>query len=190
MQTFVSDRPPHRGGSPVLIRDALRWAFVCAVLVSSAGCYTFRPAAAEDIGVGEDVRLRLTGAFSDSLAPLLGWTDARVVEGLVVVDEPSALMLEVPVNRQMAGTRIQSVAQRVEIPDDAFVDVEIRELSKPRTVAAIASVAGAAAAIAIWQFAGDNGGGTLPGTGQPVESPVARPWFSVTLGALASLFGR
>lgn len=177
-------RPP-RGG-----RHLAFLAIVCLQLLSTTGCYTFRPASADEIGVGEDVRLRITGEFSDSLAPLLGRSDARVVEGEVVMDEPSSVMLQVPVNRQMAGMRLETFNQRVEIPENAFVDVEIRELSKPRTIGTIAAVTGAAAVIVITQFAGDNGGGDLPGTGQPVEQTAARPWFSVSLGALASLFGR
>ena len=99
-------------------------------------------------------------------------------------------MLQVPVNSSLQGMRLETINQRVEIPNSAFVDVEIKELSKPKTIGAMAALTGAATAIVIWQFGGDNGGGDLPGNGQPVESTIARPWFSVPLSALTRLFGR
>lgn len=163
---------------------------LCIPLFWTLGCYTFQPYAAEELGVGEDVRVRVTGAFSDSLAPLLGRAEARVVEGEVVQDEPNSVMIQVPVNRDLRGMRLETISQRVQIPHDAFVDVEIRQLSKPRTIGTIAAVTGAAAVIVITQFSGDNGGADRPGEGQPVESTISRPWFTVPVGALLSLLGR
>ena len=184
---------PRRAGPPSpsapRIRTGALALLLSAGLLPLGGCYTFRPATADQATVGEDIRVRVSGEFSDSVAPLLGMDFVRVLEGEVVTDDSESLMLQVPVSSEFAGMRLETLSQRIQIPDAALVDVEIRELSRPRTFGALAVVAGAAAAIVITQFSGDSGGAQLPGPGRPVEEPVARPWFSIPVNLFSSLFG-
>lgn len=143
-------------------------------------CHTFQPAAPGDLVPGQDVRVRITGAFADSVGPLLMRDDARILEGSVVERSSSTILLEVPVSQSLEGMRFQSLNQRVEIPDAAFVDVEIRQLSKGRSILAAGATAAIAAGIVIAQLNKDSGGGDLPGGGGPVESVVSMPGFSLT----------
>jgi len=159
------------------------------LVAASTGCYTFRPAEVSDVVPGQDIRMRVTGAFADSLGSMLQREDARVVEGTVVSDGPRSLMLDVTVSNELEGMRLESFSQRVEVPDAAFVEVEIKELSKPRTFGALAAVAGVAAAVVISQFSGESGGAQQPGPGRPVESTISIPLSSWPLRVLGGLFG-
>ncbi len=183
---------PHRqvaGAGTRGFRRGLRFLPVLLLLLPTAGCYTFQQASVSEVVPGQDVRLRVTGAFADSLGPLIMRTDARVVEGSVISEASDALLVEIPVDNELVGMRLETLSQRVEIPEEAFVDVEVKELSKPRTAGAVAVVAGVAAAIVITQFNDDSGGAQRPGPGQPVESRVSRPFFSVSLGFFKALLG-
>ena len=48
--------------------------------------------------------------------------------------------MDVPVNSELRGIRTETLNQRVEIPRDAMVDVETKELSKGRTYGLVAFV--------------------------------------------------
>ena len=160
------------------------------LLLASAGCHTFRPAQLDEVVPGHDIRMRVTGAFADSLSSMLQRDDARVVEGTVVSERPQSLMLDITVSNELEGMRLETFNQRVEVPDAAFVDVEIKELSKPRTIGALAAVAGVATVVVISQFSGDSGGAQQPGPGRPVESTISIPLSSLPLRILGGLFGR
>ncbi len=168
---------------------SLRSAVILLLSLVSAGCYTFRPAAMDEIGPGQDVRMRVTGAFADSLGPLVMRPDARVFEGTVVADAPGSLMLDIPVPPQV-GVGREVVSQRVEVPEDAFVDLELKELSRARSVGVAALIGAAGAVIVIAQFSGDSGGADRPGTGQPVESIISIPLVDVPMRIARALLGR
>ena len=155
----------------------------------TGACHTFRPVPLDDVAAGQDVRLRVTGAFADTLGPILMQDDARVVEGTVVEDNGSGVMLEIPVTMGQAGVGSQTLSQRINIPSGALVDAEVKELSKPRTAAAVAILAGAATAIVISQFSGDSGGAPLPGPGGPLDDQVAPPFTTVSWSTIRALFG-
>ena len=143
-------------------------------------CHTFQAASPGDLVPGQNVRVRITGAFADSVGPLLGRDDARLLEGAVIQRSPSAVLLEVPVSQSLAGMRLQTLNQRVEIPDAAFVDLETRQLSKGRTIMAAGAGVAIAAGIVIAQLNKQSGGGNIPGGGGPGESVVSMPGFSIT----------
>lgn len=162
------------------------WIIVFAL--SAAGCHTFQPTTVSDLTPGQDVRARVTGAFSDSLSTILGG-DARVIEGAFVESRGPSVYIDVPVNAEYVGMSLQTLNQRVEIPNDAFIEVERKELSKGRTALALGAVAAVAGAIIVQQLSGDTGGGVRPGGGGPVDAVVTAPSISLS-SALSWVWSR
>lgn len=158
------------------------------LVACTSGCHTFQPTSLSELAPGEDVRARITGAFADSLSAILPG-DARVVEGTFVEASGPAVFIDVPVTSSYQGMRLQTLNQRVEIPEDAFMDVERKRLSKSRTGFALGAVVAASAAIIIAQLSGDTGGGVPPGGGGPVDAVVATPSVSL-VHALSWLWSR
>jgi hypothetical protein len=190
--THDKTRATHGGRRPCdrCFRSAIRSLAGMALVLVSAGCYTFQPVEPEAIGPGQEVRVRVTGAFADSLGPLLQKEDARVVEGDVVSGTERSFLLDVSVNSQLEGIRMETLKQRVEIPRDALLESETKELSKGRTYGLLAVAVAAAAAIVVTQLSGNTGGGELPGGGGPVESVVSPPGVSVPVGWVGALLRR
>jgi len=150
-----------------------------AVLLSS-GCYTFQPAAIEDVLPGQNIRARVTGAYSDTLGVILQ-RDVRVFEGKVFEAADSSILVDVSVEAAFRGMRLETLNQRVEIPHTVFVDVETKELSKGRTFMAVAAVVGVISALVIGQVFQDTGGADRPGSGGPQDAVVTMP--GVTIGS-------
>ena len=170
--------------------SGLRFVLLTVALVSSAGCYTFIPTTPGDVVPDQDVRLRVTGAFADSLGPLIQRPDARVVEGRAVATGPGSLTFEIPVGAPDVGTRGEPLRQRIQIPEGALLNVEVKTLSRPRTGVAAAAAIGGAVGLVIWQFGGDSGGAPMPGPGRPPEDIVTRPVLGVSWDLVRALFGR
>jgi len=158
-------------------------------LLATSGCYTYQRSSPAEVGPGQDIRVRLTGSFADSLGPILMTDDARVVEGAIVERNNGSLMLEVSVNSQLQGIRMETLSQRVLVPTEEMVDVEVKELSKGRTYGAIGLIVGVGVAIVVAQLSGDSGGASTGGPGGPVESVVSPSGFTLPMGILGRLFG-
>ncbi len=162
---------------------------VLALLVATlSGCHTFQPASLEDLAPGVGVRARVSGAFADSLRSILPGED-RTLEGTYVEARGTVVYIDVPVMSEYQGMRLQTLSQRIEIPENAFVEIERKNLSKSRTGLAVGAVVAAGAALVIAQLSGDSGGGAPPGTGGPVDAVVSTPSTSL-LGVLEWLRGR
>lgn len=159
-------------------------------VVAMSGCHTFQPVSVGELTPGTAVRARVTGAYSDTLEVLLQRDDAREIEGTVVSETGSSILLEVPVEQTLRGMRFSTLNQRVEIPTSAFVDVETKQLDRGRTLV----VAGAAAAIlgtiVVVQLSKESGGSQNPGGGGPVEAVVATDLAGYLMGGLRYLFGK
>lgn len=153
--------------NPPLVRIA-----TLVVLLATAGCHTFQRTSYEQISPGERVRARVNSAWADSLDALLQ-RDARVVEGTVVEKPDGALLLEVAVQNELRGIEFQTLSQRVRIPETAFVDLELSRLDRGRTLGLVALAGAVVTAFVVQQLSEESGGGTIPGGGGPVESPVA-----------------
>ena len=147
------------------------------VLTTSA-CHTFRPVVVDELISGQTVRARITGAFSDSLSPIL-LRDAREFEGVVIENAGSTVLMEIPVEQSLAGLRFETLSQRVEIPDAAFVGLEIKELDRARTFGAVALGVGALAGFVVAQFNKQSGGASGGGPGGPLDAIFPLPIISV-----------
>lgn len=160
---------------PPLVRRLL-----LATVLATAGCQTFQPISYDQVAPGERVRARVNSAWADSLDALLQ-RDGRVVEGTVVDKPGGSLLLEVPVQNELRGMEFQTLSQRVLIPREGFVELELRELDRGRTVGVVA-LAGAAVGIFVaQQLTKDTGGNRLPGGGGPSEGRISHPFFRIPL---------
>ncbi len=141
-------------------------------LLGTAGCYTFQPTSATDLTVGQTVRARVAGAWADSLDAVIQ-RDARIFEGTVVEDRGSALLMEIPIHVEGGARTPGALNQRVEIPDAAFLELELKTLDRRRTGMAAGVVAIAAGAFVLQQLNGRSGGEPDFGGPGPVEAILA-----------------
>ena len=155
--------------------------FLCVFATSA--CHTYRPVVVDDLAPGQTVRARITGAFSDSLSAIL-LRDARDFEGVVVENAGSTILMEIPVEQTLAGMRLETLSQRVQIPDAAFVDVEIKELARGRTLGAVALVVAAVGGFVLAQFSKQSGGGSRGGPGGPQDAILPLPIISVPVAGI------
>lgn len=153
-----------------------------ALILVLAGCHTFQPTSADTVVPGERVRVRVTGAFSDTLASVLQRDDARIFEATVVSETGSSLFLDVPIQQELRGMRFETLNQRVEVPTSAFVDLETKRLDKGRTLMAGGVLAAALGTFVAIELSKESGGGTLPGgPGGPVDAIVSfEPWRAIS----------
>lgn len=160
------------------------------LLAAATGCHTFQPASVGDLTAGQSVRVRVTGAFSDSLTSVLQTEDPRRFEAVVASREDSSFFLDVPVQQSLRGMRFETLHQRVEVPTSAFVELETKQLHKGRTIAAAGVAAAVIGTVVAYQLSKDSGGGTIGGGGGPVESVVSLRIFGLSLGGSGRLLGR
>jgi len=158
---------------PAIVRSSLLLA-----LSLTAGCHTFQPSSYDQIAPGERVRARVNSAWADSLDVLLQ-RDGRVVEGTVVEKNGSGMLMEIAVQNELRGIEFQTLSQRVLIPRQGFVDLELKELDRRRTFGALALAGTVVGIFLVQQLSEDSGGGALPGGGGPSEARITRPLFRV-----------
>ena len=152
---------------------------ILCVLATSA-CHTFRPVVVDELIPGQTVRARITGAFSDSLSPIL-MRDAREFEGIVVENSGSSILMEIPVDRRLAGLRFETLSQRVEIPAAEFLDLDIKELDRGRTFLAVGVAVAAVGGFLLAQLNKRSGGGSNGGPGGPQDAILPVPVISAPI---------
>ena len=158
---------------PLAPRVPLRARGALAAAALLAGCHSLQPVEVERLSPGNDVRVRVAGSYADSLDTVL-FRDARVFEARVVENRGGALLLEIPVQEEFTGMELRSMAQRVELPRDAFLEVELKRLDRGRTLAAAAAAGAVVAAVAVAQLSGESGGDTGPGVPGPQDARLPR----------------
>jgi hypothetical protein len=143
-----------------------------------SGCHTFQPTSIAELTPGQDIRVRVSGAFSDSLSSIVPG-DSRSMEGAFVESTETSVFMDVPVTSEYEGMRLQTLSQRIEIPAGELLDIEWKQLSGSRTGIAVGTVVALASAIVIGQLSGDKGGGSPPGVPGPVDYMTATPSLSI-----------
>ena len=161
--------------------------YLC-VLAASA-CHTFRPVTVDVLTAGQTIRARVTGAYSDSLSTIL-LRDARDFEGVVIESSGSTTLMEIPVEQAFQGMRLQTLNQRVEVPNGAFVDLEIKEFSRGRTLALMGIIGAAVGGAVAAQLNKRSGGSSRPGEGGPDDAIVPLPIISLPVGGITWIWGR
>ena len=158
------------------------------VLAPSA-CHTFRPVATDQLTAGQAVRVRITGAYSDSLSAIL-LSDQRIFEGVVIENSGPSVLMEIPVQAAFEGMRFQTLSQRINVPKVAFVDLEMKEFSRSRSLAALAIGGAALGAIVVSQLNKTSGGDARPGSGGPNDAIVSLPLISLPVSAIPWIWRR
>lgn len=118
--------PPLLGGGLLLLGFALPFA---------SGCYQYSPVASQSLPANADVRARL----SDAEIERLGFREIvpieeRTFEGKVLQNGPDTLALLVHVtSAQDWGFRDREINQRLSIPWNSILELELKELSRGKT---------------------------------------------------------
>ena len=167
-----------------------RYLLPLVLAVSLGGCHTYQPVPVRELAPGSDVRVRLSGAYADSLAPVLQRDDARVLEGTLIDVDGSSILLEVPVEQTLRGMRLQTLNQRVQVPASAFLETESKQLHRGRTFLALGVAAAVVGGVVVHQLSKESGGSQNPGGGGPLEAVVSTDLVGSLLGGLRHLLGR
>jgi hypothetical protein len=117
----------------------MRAIFVLAAAM--AGCYHYVPVDAADAVAGHTVRLRVDEAQArrfSSVVPVEG----RTVQGKLIERSTDSLLLEVPIQTQLQGNRVETISQRIDLPNSSITNFELRQLDRGKT--ALVSVGGGA----------------------------------------------
>jgi hypothetical protein len=151
----------------------------CSLLGLTA-CFTYTPVQVAEVSPGVMARARLSvpaAARVGETVPLAG----RMIEGRVVTGDAVSLLLEVPSARDAAGHSGLTLYQRVQLPLDDVIELELRRVDRWKTGGLVAAGAVAIGFLVVRQFAGGSASSNLPpGGGGPAE--VAFP-LRLPLGA-------
>jgi hypothetical protein len=101
-------------------------------------CYTYAPVELNNVTPGTMVRARIAADQIARVEPLTG-RSSRVLDGVLVDAGTDTLLIEVPAaTRTLTGGGIQVLNQRLSIPRSGVTEVELKRLSRPRTMGLIA----------------------------------------------------
>ena len=119
----------------------------------AAGCYTHRAVPLEQVPVGAPVRVRITPAEAARVGAILG-REERVLEGqLLSKNSGSGVIVAVGTTVGTDATGVGPLHQRLTIPREGLVELELRQLDKLRTAGAVAGAGAVAAAVIVAAFA-------------------------------------
>lgn len=152
--------------------------FLLILFLPLPGCFTHQVVEPTALGVGDEVRVRVTEAEAQRLAPIMQ-RENRVIQGRVAEIHPS-LFLDVVVHSEVQGAAVRNLRQRVEIPSASLLELERRSLDRGRTGLLVGAGAAVVAILVIRQLTGESGGDTRP----PIDGGsefLAPPPFLVTL---------
>jgi hypothetical protein len=105
------------------------------------GCFTYIPIEPGEVEPGVTVRARVSPSAGARIAPLLGATDARKLDGTMIAHSSDTLIVEVPtvvVDTREFG---KTPNQRVSIARGDLVELEVRKLDRVRTAGVVGGAA-------------------------------------------------
>ena len=137
--------------------------FLASLFLS--GCFTYIPIDPGEVEPGLDVRARVNSTASARIAPLIGSTDARRLDGKLITRAGDTLIVEVPTvmlhNREFGRTP----NQRVSIPRGELVELEVRKMDRWRTMGIVGGAAVVLGVTLTNALKGEPGKEPLPGGG-------------------------
>ena len=137
-----------------------------SLLLFTTGCFSYIPVTSvSDVGPGISVRARVSPTASARIAPLLGATDARLLDGTLISQSADTLIVEVPIVMQDAREFGHTPNQRVSIPRGDLIELEVRRLDRLRTGAIAGGAAIVIGGILVNSLRGEPGKEPLPGGG-------------------------
>ena len=140
--------------------------YILALVVATSSlsaCYKYTRVQANEVSQGVSVRARVNAAAGARIAPLLG-TAPRQLTGTLISDQRDTVVMQVPsVVQTEAGRIVQTLHQRVSLPNADVIEWEIRTLDRPRTYALIGGAAVIAVSALYGALKGEPGSETPPG---------------------------
>jgi hypothetical protein len=119
---------------------------LCLLSLALAACYRYVPADMSELGVGREVRLRLSDAESSRFNGILA-PGTRLIEGRVLEAGRDTLLVQVPVSSDVQGARVETLNQRLDLARSGIVAAELRQLDRTKT--AILLVGGGGLGVAL-----------------------------------------
>jgi len=146
------------------LRAMKRFVAVAASVVLS-GCFSYIPIEPGDVEPGVSVRARVSPAAGARIAPLLGATDARKLDGTVITRSADTMIVEVPTVVTNNGEFGRTPNQRVSIFRSDLIELEVRRLDRMRTMGLIGGAAVVLGSALVSALKGEPGKDALPGGG-------------------------
>ena len=143
----------------------VRVAILVAAASLSTGCFTYIPARPGEIEPGLDVRARVSPAAGARIAPLLGATEARRLDGKLITIGTDTLIVEVPTVMLNNSEFGRTPNQRVSIPKGELIELEVRKLDRLRTIGIVGGAAIVLGVTLTNALKGEPGKEPLPGGG-------------------------
>ena len=131
-----------------------------------AGCFSYMPVTSvADVEPGYSVRARVSPTASARIAPLLGASDARRLDGTLISQSTDTLIVEVPTVMMDTREFGRTPNQRVSILRNELLELEVRRMDRMRTIAVAGTAAIVVGSILIRSLRGEPGKEPLPGGG-------------------------
>ena len=140
----------------------MRIVILIGVLSLSAGCYNYDPLTTPSPDPGTYVAAHLTDGGSEELARYLG-PNVFIVRGRYLGPDARGLLVSVSSVETKRGDELSWQGETVALPVDAITSLEVRRLSKGRTL--LLAGVGAGGLVATTVAFSLLGGGTAPGPG-------------------------
>ncbi len=141
---------------------------LCAAAALLLGCYKYVPATLSTVPTGSNIRAVLSTEAQADLRSRVGM-DVDLLEGKLLEsndDEVWVSVRSVAASGMLDGT--QPLYQRIDVPRQGVVRVDVRRLDRLRTYTLIGVAAGAAVFVAAQAF-GEGGPGPEPPNGGPSD---------------------
>jgi hypothetical protein len=138
-----------------------------------AGCYAYTAVPVESAPVGADVRARISAAEAERLRDVLGGEDRTLNGRLEERQDSGAILMTVATVPRYDGVALERGRQRILVPREGLVTLEMRRLDRRKTIGVIAVAAAAATYVVVNQF-GTEKAQSGTNRGNP-ERRVARP---------------
>jgi hypothetical protein len=111
-----------------------RIASLVVIALCSTGCYSYARTELSSVPNGSQVRARISTDQAARIEPLLGRTDLRVLDAVLLQSTGDTVLLEVPAaSRTITGGGIQVLHQRVTVSRAGILDLELKKLNRGRT---------------------------------------------------------
>jgi hypothetical protein len=139
------------------------------LIVVCSGCYSYAPTTLDAVPEGAQVRAIITTERQAALRSQIGMNDDTVA-GEVVEKRSDRLLLSVRTASTADGLGNRSLYQRVEIPQQDVLRVDVRKVSPAKTAGIVAVTSGGVVLLLNQVLGEQNPGDSDGGGGGPPES--------------------
>ena len=134
------------------------------LVLSTVSCFDYSQVEPANIQPGHDVQIAISPEGRRALASQVG-TNVRTVSGRLLSIDTSGVQLALARTTLTDGSGAQWSGEQVTIPTQYIDGTQERTLSKPKTVGALAILAGVGTAVALaLGRVGSSGSSTVPGS--------------------------